>query len=55
MTLGEGLASTTALVTDVTPDILTFFLGLAGAILVIILLKTGIVMAINWIRRAFRR
>ncbi len=54
MELGTFLASTTAMITNVAPDILTFFLGVVGAVLVIALGKAGLMLAYRWIVGIFR-
>lgn len=54
MELTTFLASTTAMVADITPDILTFILGIVGAVLVVALGKAGVMMAYRWIVGIFR-
>jgi hypothetical protein len=54
MELTTFLASTTAMVTDIAPDVLTFFLGIVGAVLVVALGKAGVMMAYRWIVGIFR-
>jgi len=53
--LGEALASTTSMVSDQRGAILTFIIGLATVVIVVMLLKVGIGMALRWIKRAFTR
>lgn len=54
MALNTFLASTTAMITDVAPDILTFILGIVGAVLIVALGKAGVMMAYRWILGIFR-
>ncbi len=51
--LSEALASTTSMVSDQRGAILTFIIGLATVVIVVMLLKVGIGMALRWIKRAF--
>lgn len=53
MTLTQALASTTALVTTNTPDILGYFVAIAGALLIVIVGKKALFWALRKIASLF--
>lgn len=53
MTLATALASSTALLTDNTGDILTYFVAIAGAILILVLGKKALFWAVRKIVSLF--
>ena len=55
MTLATALASSTALLTDNTGDILTYFVAIAGAILILVLGKKALFWAVRKIVSLFNQ
>jgi len=54
MTLSTALASSTALLTDNTSDVLTYFVAIAGGLLILVLGKKALFWVVRKIVSLFR-